>query len=178
MVADFNAGIAMTLIHNLGSYENQRQTFTPDQYAFVPFPAAVNGQLTTIVPTCKGIAASATTKYPDEAWEYLKWNASEDAISSLNEAVGELPTRIDSSSHQWVKDAPHMSNLPAFVNADKLSVLIPVYLPDYSTIQKQVCEPAFQAVLAGDKTVDEFMDEWATAMEAGYAEYMQAKSAS
>jgi hypothetical protein len=36
MVADFNAGLAMTLVHNLGSYENQKATFTPDQYGLLP----------------------------------------------------------------------------------------------------------------------------------------------
>ena len=171
MVADFNAGLAMMLVHNLGSYENQKETFSPDQYAFINFPTAVNGKLTTISPNAKGLAISSTTEYPDQCWEYVKWNASEDAISDINEAVGELPTRLDSLEHDWVKNAPHMTNLPAFQAAEKQTVILPSYLPDFSTIQKQTVEPLFQEVLTGNKTAEEFLDTWASEFEAAYEEY-------
>jgi multiple sugar transport system substrate-binding protein len=69
MVADFNAKLAMTLIHNLGSYENQRVTFTPDQYGFYPFPPSVTGKLGSQLGSAKGLIISSTSKYKDEAWE-------------------------------------------------------------------------------------------------------------
>ena len=171
MVADFNAGVAMTLIHNLGSYENQRETFTPDQYGFVPFPASVKGTLGSQLASVKGLVISSTTEYPEECWEYVKWNASEDACSAINEAVGELPCRIDSANHDWVKEAPHMSNLPEYTAAEKYVVNVPTYLPDYNSIDKQYAEPEFQKVLAGNVTAKDFLDEWATQIEEAYAEY-------
>lgn len=175
MVADFNANVAMTLIHNLGSYENQRETFTPDQYGFVPFPPAVTGEQGSQLGSVKGLVISSTTKYPEECWEYVKWNASEDACSAINEAVGELPCRIDSASHDWVKEAPHMSNLPAYTAADKYVVNVPTYLPDYASIKTQWSEAEYQKVLAGEKTAKEFLDEWAEQLEEAYAEYQKQK---
>ena len=176
MVADFNAGVAMTLIHNLGSYENQRETFSPDQYGFVPFPASVKGTLGSQLAPVKGLVISSTTEHPEECWEYVKWNASEDAVSAINESVGELPCRIDSASHDWVKNAPHMSSLPEYTAAEKYVVNVPTYLPDYVSIKTQWSEPEYQKVLAGEKTAKEFLDEWAEQLETAYAEYQAQQS--
>ena len=173
MVADFNAGIAMVMNHNLGSYENQRQTFEPDQYAFLPFPPAINGKLTEEIGSVKSLCISVHTKNEDAAWEYVKWNASHEAISAINEAVGELPTRIDAASDDWVKNAPHMSNLPAYQAAEKQSIMTPRYLPDYNSVYtKEYAEPTFQAVLVGQVSARDFLDGWADLLEAGYAEYL------
>ena len=171
MVADFNAGIAMMMNHNLGSYENQRKTFSPDQYAFLPFPTAINGKLTEEIGSVKSLCISVHTKNEDAAWEYVKWNASHAAISAMNEAVGELPTRIDAASDDWVKNAPHMSNLPAYQAAEKQSIMTPRYLPDYNSITKEFAEPNYQAVLAGKMSAREFLDSWADLLEAAYADY-------
>ena len=172
MVADFNAEVAVTLIHNLGSYENQRETFTPDQYAFVPFPASVKGTLGSQLASVKGLVISSTTEHPEECWEYVKWNASEDAVSAINEAVGELPCRIDSASHDWVKNAPHMSNLPEYTAAEKYVVNVPTYLPDYNTINTQWAEPEYQKVLAGTVSAEDFLNGWADQIEEAYQEYV------
>ena len=177
MVADFNSETAMTMVHNLGSYENQKATFSDDQYGFIAFPVGPTGKLATIVPSVDGISIAATTAYPDEAWEFLKFYANEKNTSDINQGTGQLPTRLDSLQEEWVTTAPHLSQLPAFFEADKYTVLIPSYLPDYSDIQKTFAEPAFQEVLAGQRDPAEFVNEWAERFEAAYAEY-QAGTAS
>ena len=173
MVADFNAEVAATLIHNLGSYENQRETFTPDQYGYEPFPVSVRGVLATYVPDCNGVGIVSTCEHPDEAWTFLQYHTSEEFISSRNELVGEIPTRIDSAAHDWVKEAPHMSELPEWTAAEKLAVERPTYLPDYNSIMNTLMAPVFQEVLTGVTTPEDFLDQWATLMEEAYAEYQQ-----
>jgi multiple sugar transport system substrate-binding protein len=163
-----------TLIHNLGSYENQRQTFTDDQYAFVPFPISPTGQLAEQVGSVKGICISVNSNNFEAAWEYVKWNASEHAISAINEAVGELPTRVDSAGHAWVRNAPHMSNLPTYAATDKVAVFIPTYLPDYGRINREWAEPNFQRVLYGQMSAADFLNGWADLLEPPYAEYRRA----
>lgn len=49
----------------------------------------------------------------------------------------------------------------------------PLYLPDYQSIQGSIAIPGFQAVLAGQKTSQEFLTEWADAMTQAEAEYRQ-----
>jgi multiple sugar transport system substrate-binding protein len=49
-------------------------------------------------------------------------------------------------------------------------VSYPIYLPDYSSIRSKL-EPEFQNVLLGRKTVEEFIELWATLFEKAKAEY-------
>jgi multiple sugar transport system substrate-binding protein len=114
MVADFNANLAATLIHNLGSYENQSKTFTPDQYAFVPFPTAMNGKLTTIIPTCKGIGISSTTKYPDQAWEYTNGTPLRTRSPRSTRLLASCRPVSTPPATSGLRLPPHMSNLPEF----------------------------------------------------------------
>lgn len=176
MVADFNAQTAMTLIHNLGSYENQRKTFKPEQFAFVPFPAAANGKLTEQVSSVKGISVISTSKNIDAAWDAAKWIASEQSVSMLNESSGEMPSRVDSNNQEWVKKAPHMSNLPAYAAASKQSVMIPSYLPDYKSIMTNYAEKEYQKVLNGSTAARAFLNGWADKLEASYADYQKQKA--
>ena len=172
MIANFNAEVAHTMIHNLGSYENQRQTFTPDQYAFTPFPVAKNGKLTAMVETAKSVAIVATTKYPDQCWEFVKHHASMQNVSDYNEAVGELPSRIDSAAQGWMEEAPHMTELPKYASTDKLIVSIPTYIPDYNSIQNEYAVAAFQEMLVAKISPEEFLTGWAEKIEAAYEEYL------
>jgi multiple sugar transport system substrate-binding protein len=177
MVADFDAGLAMTLIHNLGSYQNQREFFTPDQYAFVPYPPSVSGRYVEMQAGAKGLCITVNAENVDAAWEFVKHHASHENISTLNEHVGEMPTRVDASNDEWVKTAPHMSNLPEYAATDKDSVLPATYLPDWKSILTTYTEPAFQQVLVGDLSAREFLDEWANQVEAANVEYETQKEA-
>ena len=172
MIANFNAGVAHTIIHNLGSYENQRQAFTPDQYAFTHFPVAKNGKLTAMVETAKSVSIVSTTEYPDECWEFIKHHVSMQNVSDYNEAVGELPARIDSSAQGWMEKAPHMTELPAYAATEKLTVSIPTYIPDYNSIQNEYAVPAFQEMLVGKISPEDFLDGWAEKIETAYEEYL------
>jgi len=166
MVADFNAQLAMTLIHNLGSYENQRETFEPHQFAFRPFPPSPHsGMYSEQVGSVKGLVLSTNSNHVDEAWQYIMWNASHAAVSAINEAVGEMPTRIDAANDEWVANATHMRYLGAYAAAPKTSVMIPTYLPDYNRHNREFAEPNFQAVLIGQMDARDFLNQWADLIE-------------
>ena len=177
MVADFNAELAMTLIHNLGSYENQRQTFEPHQFSFRPFPPSpVIGMQAEQVATAKGLMISVNSNHPEEAWEYIKWNTSREAISAINQAVGELPTRYDSLSDPWVANATHMRHLPEYAATPKVTIAIPNYLPDYNRHNREFAEPNFQAVLVGQMSAHDFLHQWADRIEEANRDFRAAHS--
>ena len=173
MIANFNAEVAHTMIHNLGSFENQRYTFEPHQYAFRPFPPAVNGHLTALVETAKGVSISSITEHEAAAWELVKHVTSMDNVSLYNEAVGELPVRYDSAAQGWMWEAPHMRYLPEYIEADKFIVAIPTYIPDYNAIQNGWAAPAFQEMLVGLITPEQWLIGWAERVEESYAEFLR-----
>lgn len=179
MVNDFNAGVALSMVHNLGSYENQKATFQPEQYGFLPFPPSpYTGNYATILPSAKGISMFEKT-CPDlrAGWEFIKFQCSEKTLSALNSSVGEIAPRKDCMAEEWATSAPHLSQMGDFLNdPDRVMVNIPTYLPDWSSINTNFAEPGFQEVLYGKTTPRAYLDEWAAQLEAAEAEYQAAKN--
>lgn len=174
MVADFTAGIAMMITHNLGSYENHKAVFTDEQYAAVPYPPSVRGQYTSTLPSVKGIGIFAGTEHPDECWRFIQHFCSAQSISRSNEAIGEIPPRIDALADEWVENAPHLREIVPYVqDENKLSIQSPTVLPDFDSITKNYGEPNFQKVLAGELSAEAFLDEYATQLEEAYQEYVE-----
>ncbi len=50
-------------------------------------------------------------------------------------------------------------------------MVLPTYLPDYGTIQKQTIEPMLQEVLTGKTTAEALLTTWAEGFEKAYQEY-------
>jgi multiple sugar transport system substrate-binding protein len=166
MVAAFDSGVANMIFHNLGSYGEHHRALKTGQFAAAPFPLPANGRRTYLADAPNGNAIFKNTKHPKEAWRLVSFFSSKDAQRFWNQKIGQIPTNVDLLTEKWVDDVQHISALgKAFAVKGTIIVSQPEYLPDYKNIRIQVFEPGFQAVLAGQKTAKQFLDELAAALE-------------
>ncbi|WP_019635738.1 ABC transporter substrate-binding protein [Paenibacillus fonticola] len=176
MVAVFDTGIAAMVQHNLGSFGEHTKAFGENATEFkaAPLPKSTQGYRVVTGGDNVGLAIFKSSKNPEAAWKFLTFLASEESQNYWNQNIGQMPTRVDSLNSEWVKNSQHILALSEAIADPTTKVLIPpIYLPDYSSIQLNVLEPGFQSVLLGKESPEEFLDEWAQAMEAALAEYQK-----
>jgi multiple sugar transport system substrate-binding protein len=166
MIATFDSGGAAMVQHNIGSFAEHEEAFEPDQFEAIPLPQSLDGHYAAEGGNTIGVSIFKDTEHPDEAWEFVSFVNSKEAQSYWNEAVGQIPTNGDVLDEEWVKEASHIQTA-AKVYDEQDTVLYepPFYLPEYSSILNNLVDPGIQSVLSGQKTVEEFLDEWAKAIE-------------
>ncbi|MEG2833178.1 MAG: sugar ABC transporter substrate-binding protein [Ruthenibacterium sp.] len=173
MAADYTAGIAMSYIHNMGSYDALSKAMKPDQFALAMFPPSPSTKKsTTSMPTVKVNAMFKSCENQDAAWRFMQFLASQESDTAINQMTGELPVRQDTLELDWAKEAPQLKEtIPFLKDNTKISVVYPNYMPDFQNLASQTGDPAFQELLTGKITVDQFVETMATAMEEAYAYY-------
>ncbi|NOU97382.1 extracellular solute-binding protein [Paenibacillus sp. LMG 31456] len=171
MVGTFDTGTSAMIQHNFGSYNNHLQAIGEGKFAATILPKSDNGKR-VIAPTANGYGIFKNTKHPDEAWLLLSFLLSNESQTYWNEKIGQMPTNTDSLQSDYVKKVQHIQE-GAQVLADKDTIVldVPLNLPDYSNILKQILEPNFQKVLAGTMTPENFLNSWASAIEKAKADY-------
>ncbi len=172
MVAAFDSGVANMILHNLGSYGEHSRSFKDGQYAAAPLPLPAGGKRTFLADAPNGNAIFKNTKHPKEAWLLVSYLSGKDPQRLWNQKIGQIPTYVDLLTEDWAEQAQHISTLgKAFAVKGTIAVSQPEYLPDYKNIRIQVFEPGFQAVMAGNKTAKQFLDELAAALEKSEKSY-------
>ncbi|MGG3561584.1 sugar ABC transporter substrate-binding protein [Neobacillus rhizosphaerae] len=174
MLAGFDTGVAAMVQHNLGSYAEHSEVLTPDQFQAVPLPKSVKGHFTVEAGNAIGISIFKGTKHPKEAWKFVQFMNSKFAQSYWNRNVGQIPTNADVLNEEWVKNAPHIQ-IAAKVYSNPETTLNepPFYLPEYSRILYTIVDPSIQAVLSGNMTVEELLEQWAGAINEAQQQYDQ-----
>jgi len=176
MVAAFDGGSAAMIFHNTGSKAEHANALKPDQYQAVSFPVSKQGTYSYTAGSQGGYCIFTTCKYPDEAWEFIKFMLSEESNSYFNEKIGQIPMNNKVLSENWVAASQCTSEaLSTLANPQCHLVEQPKYLPEYSKIMNTLTPPNFQAVLAGEMTVEKFLDTWADAFTEAYAKYKTGK---
>ena len=175
LAADFTADVAMSYIHNMGSFDTLSKAMEPDQYAFAMFPASPStGKYTSSMPTVKANSMFKSCEHPDEAWRFMQFLASAESDATINQMTGELPVRQDTLEQDWAQSAPQLKEaIPFLQDQNKVSVIYPNFMPDFQNLASQTGDAAFQELLTGKSTVDEFVDLMAGQMEAAYADYLE-----
>ncbi|MEW9667298.1 sugar ABC transporter substrate-binding protein [Ammoniphilus sp. 3BR4] len=166
MIAGFDTGAVALVQHNIGSFGEHSKALQPGQYAALPLPKTADGKYTVEGGNTNGYAIFKTTKHPDEAWKFVSFLGSAKSQSYWNQKVGLIPTNSEVLNEQWVKDAQHIQTAFAVLE-DPNTVFYnpPFYLPDYRSILDNIVDPGIQAVMSGKKSTQDFLDEWAAAME-------------
>ncbi|WP_139488418.1 ABC transporter substrate-binding protein [Brevibacillus dissolubilis] len=174
MVAGFDTGAVAMIQHNIGSYGEHSKSLKPEQYAALAFPKSLNGNYVVEGFNTNGYSIFKTTKHPDEAWKFISFLASAPSQSYWNKQIGQLPTHEDAINEDWFKNAQHIQEAVKVLNDPNTLYYYPsVYTPDYRSILDQVVDPGLQAVMSGKNTVEEFLNEWAAAMEKSKKQYEQ-----
>lgn len=175
MVATFDTGKAAMVHHNIGSFGEHSKALEPDQFEAIPLPKSEKRNYVVEGGNTIGISLFAETKHPEEAFKLAEFLNSAESQSYWNEKVGQIPTNGDVMDEEWIQDAQHLK--VAFSVYDDPSTALyepPFYLPDYRSILDNQVDAGIQSVMAGDKTVEDFLAEWADAIEASAAKYKEA----
>ena len=172
LIAAFDAGRVGMIQHNLGSYGEHKKALGAGQFLAVPLPKSESGRHVVEGGNSIGLSVFKDTKYPDEAWTFVQYMNSKEAQSFWNRKVGQIPTNSDVLQEGWVKETPHIQRAIEIYNDSATVVYEPsFYLPEYRSILNMVVDSGIQAVLSGQKTVEEFLNEWAHAVEEANKQY-------
>ena len=174
MVAAFDTGVVSMVHHNIGSFGEHSEALEPNQFQAIPLPKSEEGYYEAEGGNTINISIFKSTKNPDAAWKFAEFINSKESQSYWNEKVGQIPTNSDCLQDEWVQNSQHIK-LAFEVYDDPNTVLYepPFYIPDYRSILDNIVDPGTQAVMSGEKTVEEFLDEWAKAIEDSVAKYRE-----
>lgn len=171
MVAAFDTGVAAMIQHNLGSYGEHNKTFSAGQFASFITPKGASGVRVVILGQNGYSIFNSSTK-KDAAWTFISYLSNAENQGYWNKNIGQIPTNMDALKQDWIKDARHINTALAVVSEpDTKAISFPAYLPDYTTIMQKQVRIDFQAVLAGKKTPEAMLKEWADAFTKAKADY-------
>lgn len=175
MVAAFDTGSVAMIQHNLGSYGEHSKTLGEGKFfAFAPPVSESGKRIISGGYPVNGYVMFKQSEVKDEAWRFISFLCSAESQSYWNKNIGQMPTHADLVNEDWVVNTQHISEaMKIQQDPNTIAFPYPLYLPDYQSIQDSIATPGFQAVLAGQKTSEEFLTEWADAMTQAEAEYRQ-----
>jgi multiple sugar transport system substrate-binding protein len=172
MVAGFDTGAVALVQHNIGSYSEHSKALKPGQYAPLILPKTADGRFIQESGNTLGYGIYKTTKNPEAAWTFVSFLCSQESQSYWNQKIGQIPTHLDSLKEPWAKELPHMQMALKVLSDSNLKFYDPpMYLPDYRSILDQVVDPGIQGVMTGKKTVEEFLNDWANAINKSRDKY-------
>ncbi|AOV08621.1 ABC transporter substrate-binding protein [Sporosarcina ureilytica] len=175
MIAGFDTGVVAMVHHNIGSYGEHQKAFEADQFEAIPLPKTEDGKYVAEGGNTINVSIFNTTKNADAAWKFTEFINSAESQSYWNEQVGQIPTNSGVLDMDWIKEAQHIKTaFEVYDNPDTVLYQPPFYLPDYRSILDNIVDSGTQKVMSGDSSVQEFLDEWAKAVDASEAKYNEA----
>lgn len=166
MVATFDKGKAAMVHHNIGSYANHKDALEKNQFKAIPLPISLQGHHVVEGGNTISVAIFAGTDYPEEAFRFIEFVNSAESQSMWNKEVGQIPTNRDVMTEKWIQDAQHLTTaFSIYENPDTVLYEPPFHLPDYRLILDNQIDVGIQAVMVGEKSVEEFLTEWVEAIE-------------
>jgi multiple sugar transport system substrate-binding protein len=172
MIAGFDTGVVAMVHHNVGSYGEHKKSLPEGSFKTIPLPKNADGKYVAEGGNAVNVAVFKSTENPDAAWKFVEFINSAEAQSTWNEATGQIPTNSDVLSDEWVQNAQHIKvAFEVYENPETKLYEPPFYLPDYRSILDNIVDPGIQSVMSGKMTTQEFLDEWAKAIEDSKAKY-------
>jgi multiple sugar transport system substrate-binding protein len=176
MVAQFTGGSVAMMHHNLGSYSDVTKALGADKVGAITLPVGPSGRKTVVPNPTDGFAVFKGSKNPDAAWKFAEFLVSQESNSYWNEKVGQIPANTDVRSEKWIEsNQPVRMALGVLEDPATKLVPAPVYLPEYSSITKTDSEPAYQKVLLGQLSPQEFLTGLADKLTTAQKEWEQRK---
>lgn len=176
MIAQFTGGGAGMLSHSIGSYPTMLQTLEPEQIAVhAPFPAD-NG-VEVIGRVTAGFAMFEQSEKKEAAAKFLEFTMSQEGNSFWAEASGYIPGNTAVFEDQWVQDNPAISTaIAASQSPNAVSMNVPYYLPEWTSITGTDMLPDWQRVLQGQMTASEFCSKWADSLTEANERFLELTS--
>ena len=119
-----------------------------------------------------GFSIFEDSKNPDVAWDFMAYMLEAEQNSYWNEMTGAFPINIEAYDDQWISEMQPLSELAKVFQAeDTYVVSSPFYFSNYNDIFSNL-HVGLQEVALGEKDAADYLNGWADAMEAAYAEYL------
>ncbi|NJQ02124.1 ABC transporter substrate-binding protein [Streptomyces zingiberis] len=175
MVAQFDSGDIGMLLHNLGSYTDHVKAFGEEKIAGIPLPPSRKGAPRTVPSQpVDGLGLFRDSDNKAAAWKFIEFAASHEMNSLWNEEAGSIPSNTDAAGDAWIEEAAPVKAAVEAVNDPRAkTVQLPYYLPDWNSVSKADNEPAFQKLLLGEMTAQEFADRLAKDLNEAQAEWKE-----
>jgi len=173
--AAFDSGHAAMIIHNLGSAADHVKAFNNDlsKFAAIGMPLNDKGTSVNLMLQPGGLTISSTCEYPEEAFNFIKFMTTGDAVSEYAQKWGVIPidTKVLQSA-SWVQDTPWFkTSADLLLNPNTLFYNQYAWLPGRNPLYNKV-DTDSQYVMTGQMTAKEMLDKWAKACQESYDKVM------
>ncbi|MFF7329431.1 extracellular solute-binding protein [Streptomyces sp. NPDC008150] len=172
MVAQWDSGDIGMLSHNLGSYQDHLKALGEGKFKGIPNPTLDDGTRVQVSNPVDGLSLFKSGKNKTAAWKFIEFAASHEANSKWNESAGQVPANTEAAKDGWVQQSEATKLAAEALNGTKTKIVqLPYYLPDWNTVSKADNEPAFQKVLLGKLSAEDFLKTFAEQINAAQADW-------
>ncbi len=175
MVAVFGSGTAASVMHNLTSLPMHKENLGDGNFSTYTFPKAKNGKQVVCMCAVAGTAGYSifkSSKNPDAAWDLIDFLINRENNYKWCSTLGVLPINKGVLEEDLFTNDLIFRNAKEVLENENITItLSPLYLSDFDAIHVNLLEPAFQEVLTGKKSAEEFLHEWAEAFEKAEQEF-------
>lgn len=172
MVAQWDSGDIGMLSHNLGSYQDHLKALGEGKFKGIPNPTLDDGTRVQVSNPVDGLSLFKSGKNKTAAWKFIEFAASHEANSEWNESAGQVPANTEAASDSWVQQSEATKLAAEALNGTTTKIVqLPYYLPDWNTVSKADNEPAFQKVLLGKLSAEDFLKTFAEQINAAQADW-------
>ncbi|WP_128377877.1 extracellular solute-binding protein [Streptomyces cavernae] len=176
MVAHWDSGTIGMLNHDLGFYQDHVKALGTDEFRGIPQPIGPGGKRVQVSNPVDGLGVFKSSENKEAAWKFIEFALSKAENSKYNEAAGQVPANNDAAGNAWVSEAePTKLAAQALTDGSTTIVQLPYYLPDWNTLSKADNEPAFQKVLNGSMSAEDFLNSMADQLNKAQKEWNEQK---
>lgn len=169
------SGVAAMSYVNAANYPWMKEDAPADSIVGFTAPKAENGNTVLAIGINQGgggFSIFEDSKNPDVAWDFMAYMLEAEQNSYWNEMTGAFPINIEAYDDQWISEMQPLSELAKVFQADGTYVVSsPFYFSNYNDIFSNL-HVGLQEVALGEKDAADYLNGWADAMEAAYAEYL------
>lgn len=174
MVAQWDGGRIGMLSHNLGSYQDHVKALGTGKFRGLPNPKTAGGKRVQVSNPIDGLSIFKTSTKKKAAWKFIEFASSHEASSKFNESAGLIPANNKAVKDAWVKKSEPTRLAAEALNSPATTIVqLPYYLPDWNTISKAENEPAFQKVMLGKTSAQDFLDDLADQLNTAQADWQR-----
>lgn len=177
MVAEFGSQTAMYIMHNSSSRSSHVSNLGDGNFGAAKFLANDEGRYysSAIQPQ---IYSVTNTKGQDGdyagAFELCKYLSSASTVETISKRLGRIPVNTDNYENQWFKEDKFMPLYQEIMTDENfIQIQNPYWLTSYFNFINNDMTADFQAVLLGDMTSQEALDNWAEFLTKEQAAYKQ-----
>lgn len=174
MVSAFDSGSAAMIFHNLGSYQQHVDTLGLGNFGGLASLESVDGTNVIVSNGCMVVSVFKNSEHPEEAFKFISYLCEHEASSQFSEGIGQIPCNTEALTDAWLQDAETTkASADALLDPGTILCTLPIDVIGYYDLHNNDLIEGFQNVLLGNRTSQDFLDEWAASMTKLYEEYQE-----